>query len=222
MWSKSRSRRGEASYTPQTDDETIQHITSDHISSKSTISTSSSKVINKKQQQEHNHISSSTYPNSSTKNSSKTAVSSNQSSKHKSSLSSHPMNSPTKLNFVPIIENSSNPPDLIGKIISLPGKNFENLTIDRKIAEGGFSTVYSVKKSLGNQKIQVFALKRMFVNSVSDLKTCTTEIQLMHSLLDKPNIIQYYSQVALLLTLSEFTTDTLQPNLELTRKVYLM
>ena len=33
----------------------------------------------------------------------------------------------------------------------------------------------------------------MFVNSVSDLKTCTTEIQLMHSLLNKPNIIQYYS-----------------------------
>jgi len=64
------------------------------------------------------------------------------------------------------------------------------------MAEGGFSTVYSVKKS-SNPKI-TYALKRMFVNNVQDLRACRTEIELMHSLLTKPgfpsnNVIQYYS-----------------------------
>ena len=64
------------------------------------------------------------------------------------------------------------------------------------MAEGGFSTVYSVKKS-SNPKI-TYALKRMFVNNIQDLKACRTEIELMHSLLTRPNfpsnnVIKYYA-----------------------------
>ena len=113
-----------------------------------------------------------------------------------SKLSSNAHSVTPVLTFTPIIENSNTAADLIGKCINLPG--YENLLIDRKMAEGGFSTVYSVKKS-SNPKI-TYALKRMFVNNIQDLKACRTEIELMHSLLTRPNsdfssnhVIQYYS-----------------------------
>ena len=113
-----------------------------------------------------------------------------------SKLSSNAHSVTPVLTFTPITENSNTAADLIGKCINLPG--YENLLIDRKMAEGGFSTVYSVKKS-SNPKM-TYALKRMFVNNIQDLKACRTEIELMHSLLTRPNsdfssnhVIQYYS-----------------------------
>ena len=202
MWSKSR-KGGNATYAPQLSDDETENTTTT-ISTKNV--TKSTNVSNKSSKNKNNlnNISNpyhqplqhtSSMPTTTSKNNQKSSnkssmpksSSSLQVSQQQQSLSSLSSNDASLLSFKPIIENSNNPPDLVGKYVSF-SKNLDNLLVDRKIAEGGFSTVYSVKKQKQN-----FALKRMFVNSIQDLKACKIEIELMHSLLNKPNIIQYFA-----------------------------
>ena len=104
--------------------------------------------------------------------------------------------------------------ELIGKSVSLPG-GYDNLLVTRKIAEGGFSVVYLAKanfsKSFSSKSHrsgpssaetspQNYALKRMFVNSDSDLQACNKEISILRELFGKPHIICYYSHVVKQLT----------------------
>ena len=203
MWSKSR-KGGNATYAPQlSDDETENNDTmttaTKNVTKNNSTNVSSKSSKNKNINPYHQPLQhTSSMPTTTSKNNNNNQKSSNKSSMPKSSSSlqvsqqqQSPVSSslsssnPSLLSFKPIIENSSNPVDLVGKYVSF-SKNLDNLLVDRKMAEGGFSTVYSVKKQKQN-----FALKRLFVNSIQDLKACKIEIELMHSLLNKPNFINF-------------------------------
>ncbi|XP_076999170.1 BMP-2-inducible protein kinase isoform X2 [Tamandua tetradactyla] len=61
------------------------------------------------------------------------------------------------------------------------------VTLEESLAEGGFSTVFLVRTHGGIR----CALKRMFVNNMSDLNTCKREITIMKELSGHKNIVGY-------------------------------
>ncbi|XP_069341546.1 BMP-2-inducible protein kinase isoform X3 [Eulemur rufifrons] len=61
------------------------------------------------------------------------------------------------------------------------------VTLEESLAEGGFSTVYLVRTHGGTR----CALKRMYVNNISDLNICKREITIMKELSGHKNIVGY-------------------------------
>ncbi|XP_037685998.1 LOW QUALITY PROTEIN: BMP-2-inducible protein kinase [Choloepus didactylus] len=61
------------------------------------------------------------------------------------------------------------------------------VTLEESLAEGGFSTVFLVRTHGGKR----CALKRMYVNNMSDLNTCKREITIMKELSGHKNIVGY-------------------------------
>ncbi|XP_057582090.1 BMP-2-inducible protein kinase isoform X2 [Hippopotamus amphibius kiboko] len=61
------------------------------------------------------------------------------------------------------------------------------VTLEESLAEGGFSTVFLVRTHGGLR----YALKRMYVNNVTDLNICRREITIMKELSGHKNIVGY-------------------------------
>uniref|UniRef100_A0A5S6R686 non-specific serine/threonine protein kinase n=1 Tax=Trichuris muris TaxID=70415 RepID=A0A5S6R686_TRIMR len=77
--------------------------------------------------------------------------------------------------------------DCKGQVVTVGGVS---VTIEGKIAEGGFSFVYLVRcQSTGH----LMALKRQFVNEARLLEACRLEAEITRTLGDHPNIITYIS-----------------------------
>ncbi|VDO87005.1 unnamed protein product [Soboliphyme baturini] len=62
------------------------------------------------------------------------------------------------------------------------------VTVESKIAEGGFSVVYTVRQN-GNGSL--LALKRQFVNDTRLLEACRREAEIIRTLGRHPNIVSY-------------------------------
>ena len=73
--------------------------------------------------------------------------------------------------------------EFVGKVLKV---SRYNVTIEEVVAEGGFSVVFMGKLPSG-QKV---ALKRMFVNSKSDMQVCQREIDVMKQLSSHKNIVR--------------------------------
>ena len=73
--------------------------------------------------------------------------------------------------------------EFVGKVLKV---SRYHVTIEEVLAEGGFSVVFLGRLSSG-QKV---ALKRMFVNSKSDMKVCQREIDVMKQLNSHKNIVR--------------------------------
>ena len=73
--------------------------------------------------------------------------------------------------------------EFIGKVLKV---NRYHVTIEDVLAEGGFSVVFLGKLSSGHK----VALKRMFVNSKSDLQVCQREIDIMRQHSSHKNIVK--------------------------------
>ncbi|KFD55252.1 hypothetical protein M513_03893, partial [Trichuris suis] len=75
--------------------------------------------------------------------------------------------------------------DCKGQVVTVGGIS---VTIEGKIAEGGFSYVYLVRcQNTG----RLMALKRQFVNEPRLLEACRLEAEIMRTLGDHPNIVTY-------------------------------